>query len=271
MAYNLPPDASASVRTSYEFAKVTRNLPQVPIAPGVGSTALRRVGEGVRLTGMGLWSPQDFAEWPARMGEEDLAAIRTAAAEEHEPRHLRVPPDSGLRRAAGFVTTSLLTTVTELARPGGGHTLPNIHKPTDNDPNIAAAVSFLNDPTNRDTVTAVFDTAAHTIATDTRAAGVVARYRADITGIAHEHGLPMPGSPEFFQMQDSLNRKRARVASDVGDLIYRDLDQLQIAGVATVDGREVAVDLTPRQVDVATANLTRWEPVPEWFAPPPQA
>ena len=252
MAYTAPPEFDPTLQLAAEFAERTRVVPQVPIAPAVGALAARLMDEGLML-------PERFATFPADLNDTHLDVIEAAAVDEHEPRNLPIPSRDSLRRAAGFVTTSLLTTVDQLFRGREGIALDNIHKPAENDPAIAAATEHLRDPASRTLARAVFDAAAEVLGTET-AAQRTAAYRAKITGIAREHGPVGPEDPErFAAKQADLSVERKALSATLENMVWGSLSSERVRGTLA---------LSALQIDVAAHNLTRWQPAPEWFAPP---
>lgn len=205
-------------------------------------------------------SPEQFAGWPAQLGPDDFAVMQRALNEEHGSRGLPEVSNASLRRAAGFVVAGQLTAVTELFKGDDGVMLPNIHKPGANDPAIATAVDHLRDRYKRTVTLAVLSTANSVIHT-APVTIPAATYRASISGIARAHGPvdPVENPLAFAAKQAELSTQRAEIASVVGDAVLEGLHVAELGG---------QFHLSDHQLTVVAHNLTRWEPAPEWFAPP---
>jgi hypothetical protein len=203
---DLPPNLAIAA----SYAEATRKIPQVPIAPAVGVTALR-------LMEMGLFAPEEFAAYPASIGAAELDLIRAATDREHHPRRLPPVPDAAQRRALGFVTTSILTSADQLALGTDGVKLPNIHKPTEGDPAIARATAQLGDPAFRGKMLGVLESADETLrmASTERRLG---QYRAAITGIATRYGAVGPEDGEAFVAKlGEMNDQRVGLDKTLAD------------------------------------------------------
>lgn len=237
---------------SYHFTELTRILPQVPIAPGLGAAACRMMDRGTL-------PPEGLAVWPSALGEADLALMAAGAFDEHHIRDLPLPSGDQLQRAAGFVASSLLTTIHQLSLGEEGRSLPDIPRPVERDPAVAAATDYLRDPEGRAAARDLFSAAE--AALNTPLARVMARaYRSQIVQVAHEFGpIDAERDPTAYgEKQAVLSARRADIAYKLGVIIRPELDA---RGVGHHH------ELTSEQLDVATHNLTRWQPALAWFAP----
>lgn len=236
-----------------------RLAPSVPIAPHLGLVAMEGVKEGHMTF-------EDVVTFADRLEEPHLALMRQAARDDHEPRHRPVPSNRMFAITAGFTVVSLLTAARELFRQDQrGQSLDVIIKPTGlEDPVIVETKELLSDPDNLQTYIDALDVAATVMRSPELADSVLDPYKETITNIGNLYdGVTQGNDPARWARRMRLNDlQRHAVAAGVKSAVLPAL----LAERGTDDEPGRLHHVSSLRLRTLADNLTRYKPVPEWFA-----